>query len=254
MPSKRTSRGPGAAGSRGTYFFAANSAFIFSSSAFVIFGSRTSIQTAAAATMTARNTMFQRKSREAQKGAGFGCIHRAGGGLRSWSMYMILLRSPLAAGLRRHLDGRRELDPFQLVHLAEVEDVDDVPPGHVAQGVDEHGELGLAELLVVVRHLVDDLHQLDVALRARPDGGAVADLAHRLVVLPPHEDPDLLEDDLLGRGLLDAAVLREPGLDLAFELLELQGAHEEQAEAEDDVHERHRVDADGIVACLADVA
>src|SRR5687768_13266440 len=62
------------------------------------------------------------------------------------------LFGPLVLGraLVHQLEGRRELDPLELLLLAQVHDVNHFLPRHVGSRVDQDRELGLAGLLVIV--------------------------------------------------------------------------------------------------------
>ena len=59
-------------------------------------------------------------------------------------------------------------------------------------------------------------------------------------------DADLLDHRIEGHALR-ALVLRQPRVELALDLLELEGDHEEDAQAEDDVHQRRHVDRDRVL-------
>src|SRR5688572_18028817 len=123
------------------------------------------------------------------------------------------------------LQGFGELDHRQFSALAEVEDVDDVRPGHVGGGVDDDGEGGLAGALVVALHGEDRVDELLV----RGDGVADNLPVRRLPVrIPAHEDANLFEDELgIVGGRVRTLVLGEPRVDASFQLFEVEGAHEE---------------------------
>src|SRR5258706_62449 len=71
--------------------------------------------------------------------------------------------------------------------------------------------------------------------------------------VPTHENADFLEGDDGREAVLVALLLGQPRIDLPLQLLEVEGAHEKDAQAEDHVDHRGDVDLHGVVGRLADV-
>src|SRR5688572_27289796 len=139
--------------------------------------------------------------------------------------------------------AERELDAIDVLALAEVHHGHDLVPRHLGVGVDRDGRVGLAGALPGGLALAEEALQLVVVLHPAAAEHAVH-LARLLV--PEERDAHLLERVGQRARVAEPLVAREPRIELAFDLLELERAHEEDAEAEDHVDHRHDVDGDRV--------
>src|SRR5258708_13349379 len=151
---------------------------------------------------------------------------------------------PLRAGASVLLRGRLhrahgELEVLDVERLADVDHGHDFLPGNGRAAVDRERDVGLVLGHEVVVRLADALLELGVVLD-RPVQVLARQLPARLI---PHNHPPPLLHRTRIRVAALALVLRQPRVELAFGLAELEGAHEEHAQTEDDVH--HRYDVDG---------